>query len=643
MVANKVTIYQLSKDMNKFLLLASVALLCGACTTVEDGHINNAAHSTDKIVNSPEGAATGILLARLNSTVDEFNEVSLNGIDVSVEPLFPTTDGSMLEQWIIVRFDHEADPCLVAEALAADSRVDIVEYSERIKRIKSETMPMPTERPDITRSVEMPFNDPELPYQWHYYNDGSLDDELTKAGADINLFDAWKYTTGDRRIIVAVIDGGIMTNHVDLADNMWVNEAEQNGTPGVDDDGNGYVDDIHGYNFVWDKGEITPDAHGTHVAGTISAVNNNGILVSGIAGGSGNNDGVLLMSCQIFDGDDGCYAHQIAKAFKYAADNGAAICNNSWGYTVGAYLSDKDFESVNSVLKDAINYYETNGGLEGVMDGGLAIFAAANESKSTPSYPGAYHKYVCVTAMAPDYTAAYYTNYGPGSNICAPGGDASYGAMLCVSSTSTDEYGYSYEQGTSMACPHVTGCAALALSYAIQNGYSFTNSELRNMLLTSVHDIDKYQIGYKDIFDWQTGQYNSFDLGIYQGKLGSGYIDAHLLLMQISNTPCLYIDAGEQALCSLDEYFGDASSSLTYLGVDVSEEAKKAVGVVGTPSIENGKLKIKCSKRGTARISVRAIVGGSSLGGGNNMGGMEVTREFEIVVRQSTAKNGGWL
>ncbi len=113
--------------------------------------------------------------------------------------------------------------------------------------------------------------------------------------------------------------------------------------------------------------------------------------------------------------------------------------------------------------------------------------------------------------------------------------------------------------------------------------------------------------------------------------------------MQIANTPCLYFTAGEETLCSLDEFFGDASQSLTYLGVDISNEARDAVGMVDTPTIENGKLKIKCTKRGTARITVRAIAGGENLGGGNAIGGMEIAREFEIVVRQSTAKNGGWL
>ena len=127
-----------------------------------------------------------------------------------------------------------------------------------------------------------------------------------KAGCDINLEPAWELCTGDPSIIVAVMDQGVMYGHEDLAANMWVNEAEKNGQRGVDDDGNGngYVDDIYGYNFAKGEGQISywdagNEGHGTHVAGIIAAVNNNGIGVCGIAGGSGNNDGVKIMCVQM--------------------------------------------------------------------------------------------------------------------------------------------------------------------------------------------------------------------------------------------------------------------------------------------------------------------------------------------------------
>lgn len=632
--------------MNRFLLLTIFAFALTACVKESVDDIPKDVEVSSKIHNWGEDAAKGRLMVRL---VEGVEGISVDGIALDVEPLFPKTTGNAkLDRWMLVHFDEALDLRGVAEAIAKDSGVERVEFDLPMKRIKSEALPMPASRPEPTRSVEMPFDDPELPWQWHYYNDGSLAAYANKAeqclaGADINLLNAWKYTAGDSRVIVAVMDGGIMCDHPDLKDNMWVNEAEQNGQKGVDDDGNGYVDDIHGYNFVADSGNVTADDHGTHVAGTIGAVNNNGYAVCGIAGGTGNNDGVRLMSIQIFDGEESCYQHQIVRGYQYAADNGAVLINNSWGYEPGGYTSDNDFEKWDSALKNAIDYFQSNARLEGVMEGGVAIFAAGNETYHQPCYPGAFHKYVCVTAMSSDYTAAYYTNYGPGCNVVAPGGDANYGTLLCISSTSTNiDYGYEYMQGTSMATPHVTGCAALALSYALKQGYTLTPDYLRALIQTSVHDINQYQTGTKSYFDPVQGSYYNMPLAPYAKKLGSGYIDAHLLLMQMDSTPCLYFKRGVSTSLSLDEYFGGGSEDLTYQGCEVSDEVRDALGMQGKPRIENGMLSIQCNKPGSGRIKVKAIIGGDIVGG-DVMGGMVVEREFELVVRGSVAANGGWL
>ena len=632
--------------MNRLFLIIFAIFALSSCAreSVDSGVAPTP--SSDKIYNWSDTAARGRLLVRV---ADLNSQLAVEGIELTVESLFPKATGSeRLDRWMLVHFDEELDTKAVAESIAALDEVERVEFDVKVKRIVSEAQPMPTSRPEPTRSVEMPFNDPELPWQWHYYNDGSLadyadDPNQCLAGADINLLNAWKYTAGDRRVVVAVVDGGIMTDHPDLKDNMWVNEAEQNGQMGIDDDLNGYVDDIHGYNFVTDSGKITADDHGTHVAGTISAVNNNGYAVCGIAGGTGNNDGVRLMSIQIFEGDESCYQHQIARGFHYAADNGAVLINNSWGYEPDAYISDNEFVRYDSVLKEAIDYFQSNARLEGVMEGGVAIFAAGNETYPQPCYPGAYHEYVCVTAMSSDYTAAYYTNYGPGCNVVAPGGDANYGTLFCVSSTSLNTtYGYEYMQGTSMATPHVTGCAALALSYALKQGYTLTPDYLRTLIQTSVHDINQYQTGVKPCFDYTTGSYFNMQLEPYAKKLGSGYIDAHLLLMQLDSTPCLYFEIGTAALLSLDEYFGGGSQDLTYQGCEVSDSVRDELGMQGKPRIENGMLSIQCNKPGSGRIKVYAIIGGPTTGG-DIMGGMVVEREFELVVRGAKAENGGWL
>ena len=625
------------KKLLSFLLLASLMTAC-VKENIDEG-TTPVDSSSNKIYFASDKAAQGRLLVKLETPTEEF---SIEGLELNVEPLFVGKADEKLGKWLLVSFDESLSNATVAEALAKDSRVVRVEYDLPMQRIEGKKVPMP-ERPATTRAAaNLPFNDPELEWQWHYYNDGSLDTELCREGADINLLNAWKYTAGDNRVIVAVCDGGIMTTHDDIKDNLWVNEEELNGVAGVDDDGNGYVDDVHGYNFVANKGKVTADDHGTHVAGTISAVNNNGFAVCGIAGGTGNGDGVRLMSIQIFEGNDGCYSHQIAQGIKYAADNGAVIINNSWGYDPGIYYGDNEYERWDSVLKDAFTYFKDKARLEGAMEGGLVVFAAGNEAYPESAYPAAYRDYISVSAMSSDFKATYYTNYGPGVNICAPGGDATYAGWLTISSVSTTEKdGYEYMQGTSMACPHVSGCAALAVSYALKQGYKLTADELHRLILTSVHDINTYQNSTKTEFNWDTGRYETISLAPYIGKLGSGYIDAHLLLMQMDSTPVIYALTGEERTYSLEEYFGGGYADLKYDSCNASSDVSTELGIE-TLKIEKGELKLKATKPGSGRITVKAIVGGDNIGG-NNIGGSYVEREIEVVVRGAAASNGGWL
>ena len=641
--------------MRRFFIVLLSIIFLAACSHHQDKFASSDDSTSYKIINGADNCAPGRVIVRLSDDAEFFPEIGDAPVELDIKRLFPYNQkrediarAQGLDKWYIVTFEPTADVQLIAGIIARHSQVALVEYDEVIYQEEYLGVSPAGHTAQIAPSYmdEMPFDDPELPYQWHYMNDGSLSDD-SRPGADINLFPAWEYCTGDPRVIVAVIDDGLMYTHEDLAENMWVNEAEANGTSGVDDDGNGYVDDIYGYNFYDDSGVITWNkpgdiGHGTHVAGTIAAVNNNGKCVSGIAGGSGNGDGCKLMSCQIFSEQNSATASSIAQAIKYAADNGAVIANNSWNLNPNVASTDSYYESNYSSYQQAIDYFYQYAGLEGVIDGGIVIFAAGNESSPTPAYPGAYYSTICVSAMAPDFTAATYTNYGDGTNICAPGGQISYGTIMGVSSTAIGEWGYDYMQGTSMAAPHVSGCAALGISYALQNGYSFTSEQFKNLILTSVHDINQYQKGSKKEFDYASGMYIDIPLEPYQGKLGSGYIDAHLLLMQIQGTPCVYFQTGEYAYLSLDEYFGGGSSELAYQSAEVSSADMSALGITAAPTFENGKLKIKCTKAGRGRISVTAIVGGTSLGG-DNKGGMEVVREFEMVVRKNVAENGGWL
>ncbi|MEO7989149.1 MAG: S8 family serine peptidase [Chryseolinea sp.] len=326
-------------------------------------------------------------------------------------------------------------------------------------------------------------DDPLFFKQWHYHNTGQTGGT---PGADIHLKEAWRMQTGKRNIVVAVMDGGIQYDHPDLAANMWINTSEI-ATNNIDDDHNGYVDDIYGYGFGDDTGNISPDEHGTHVAGTIAAVTNNGIGVSGIAGGSGHNDGTLLMSCAVFGLTN---TDNFPEAYVYAADMGAVISQNSWGYDFG----------YEQVVLDAIDYFiaeagHNDSGIQtGPIDGGVVIFASGNSDWEYDSYPAFYEPVIAVSATNHFDMKAWYSNFGLYVDISAPGGETEPVQVQGVLSTLSGS-GYGFFQGTSMACPHVSGAAALIL--AKFGGPGFTRQSLRNMLTVTADNIYSLNPDYK--------------------------------------------------------------------------------------------------------------------------------------------------
>ena len=326
--------------------------------------------------------------------------------------------------------------------LEVDEKTDIVAMMHDYQRLADVVIAEPSFRKELIGSHDdsdfIPLerddngdgwipNDPQFGSQWHYHNTGQ---QNGTPGADISLPQAWDIEKGDTLVIVAVVDGGIDYNHPDLAGNMWY---------GI------------GYNFAYDSPNIEPHNHGTHVAGTVAAVNNNNVGVSGVAGGSGNDDGVRLMSAQVFAASTNGGFHL---APLWAADNGAAISQNSWGYTSANYYEQN--------VLDAIDYFNENGGGE-AMEGGITIFSAGNSNTSDPRYPGYYSGAFSVAATNNQDVKAWYSTFGDWVDVSAPGGETNTVTQRGVLSTLNNN-SYGYYQGTSMASPHVSGIAALMLS-----------------------------------------------------------------------------------------------------------------------------------------------------------------------------------
>lgn len=330
------------------------------------------------------------------------------------------------------------------------------------------------------------FNDPLLPQQWHYENNATK-------WADVNVVPVWKdYTTGNPDVIVSVVDGGIDPTHEDIKDNF---------IPGGADGSKNFMTGVGGY-------KIVAHDHGTHVGGTIAAVSNNGKGVAGIAGGDAAKGlkGVRLMSCQVFQSGNNVGYGKFEEALVWGADHGAVVSNNSWGhdhkdnkgnYNKQAAKEDHEFYlkpnsgQYASALKDAIDYFNTHAGMKGgqqtgPMAGGVVFFAAGNDGQpygAPAGYPGC----IAVGAMTSYGTRTTFSNYGDWVDICAPG-------LSILSTLPGNEYGYM--DGTSMACPHVTGVAALVVSYC--GGQGFTREALWNKMTGGANGADipsSYRIG----------------------------------------------------------------------------------------------------------------------------------------------------
>ena len=504
----------MKKFRNIYTLAACITLAVGLFSACNDDLLStqnnpNAAQTTaDDAFPWQPGMAFIKLKASVNpSTRAATQSVTrakvFNNTDVKVEQVFDMTNDYAelkrargLDRWFVVKFDSTKNVEEVINELLRDPAIEKAHGNvqiapNKVKYTSATRAPIPENRLRAANDGTgfLNFNDPYLKYQWHYTTT-IPSYGMFKEGADVNLFPAWQKETGDPHVVVAVMDSGIDFEHEDLAASAWQGVDSKTG------------EKIHGRNFyAAESGKGSPNAY-------------------------------------------------IVKAFEFAAENGASVCNCSWGYAFDRkkYLNNENFQAIFKkqfdMLKEGIDYFTDIAGCDSkgnkkpgsYMKGGLVIFASGNDSQyDIEMIPASYPRVVAVGATNSMGIPTDYMNKGPWVDILAPGGTTETGEVMrgvlstvpknfaqskTGSTPNTDfilpnDGNYAYAQGTSMAAPHVSGIAALIVSKFGKTNPNFTNEDLRRRILGAVKATSPYAV--------------KTDANL-AGKMGVGFIDADFAL-----------------------------------------------------------------------------------------------------------------
>ncbi|MBI4688237.1 MAG: S8 family serine peptidase [Nitrospirae bacterium] len=318
-------------------------------------------------------------------------------------------------------------------------------------------------------------NDPSYGSLWGLNNIGQTVNSITGSlDADIDAPTAWNITTGSASVVIAVIDTGVKLTHADLSTNIWGNSGET-ASNSVDDDNNGYVDDVNGWDFVNNDNNPADDCgHGTHVAGIIAAVGNNAIGITGVMWTAK----IMPLKALGIDAECSGTTQAITEAIYYAVNKGAKIINLSLGSSIN---------DIDGMMQEAINYARNNNV--------LVVAAAGNDSTdndTTAFYPANFNvdNIISVAATDQNDALASFSNYGKTTvDLAAPGvniySTVPTTAECTLSSDSCDDSGYAFSDGTSMAAPHVAGAAGLI--WAANPAYTYT--QVKNAILNNVNKL----------------------------------------------------------------------------------------------------------------------------------------------------------